>query len=248
MHSDTSVKTPTGREDPEPDRRAGWAMATWLQLGFLGLVLFVSSGTLAWPMGWAYLAVTAGMALVNRVYFSRNPLPSSCRQGRPRRVKTRLEMSLDFVLVLTMFVLPLTAGLDRRLAWSPPFPAALQAGALLVFVAGHALATWAMVSNPFFAATVLAKRQLKFGEGPGQFTICSGPYRLVRHPGYSGWLLSCIALPFMLGSLWTLIPAGVVAASLAIHTNHEDRSLLADLSGYGDYARQVPSRLIPGIW
>jgi protein-S-isoprenylcysteine O-methyltransferase Ste14 len=56
----------------------------------------------------------------------------------------------------------------------------------------------------------------------------------------------CIAL--VLGSLWALIPAGMVAALLVVRTVLEDAALKAELPGYGDYAGRVRYRLLPGIW
>jgi protein-S-isoprenylcysteine O-methyltransferase Ste14 len=51
-----------------------------------------------------------------------------------------------------------------------------------------------------------------------------------------------------LGSLWALIPAFVGACGFAIRTFFEDCILMEELSGYREYARSVPFRLLPGIW
>lgn len=53
------------------------------------------------------------------------------------------------------------------------------------------------------------------------------------------------AVPFLLGSWVSLIP---IAAGIALHvlrTALEDRTLLADLPGYRDYAARVRYRLMP---
>jgi protein-S-isoprenylcysteine O-methyltransferase Ste14 len=50
------------------------------------------------------------------------------------------------------------------------------------------------------------------------------------------------------GSWLSLVP---VAAGVALHvlrTALEDRTLLAELPGYRDYAARVRYRLVPGIW
>ena len=76
----------------------------------------------------------------------------------------------------------------------------------------------------------------------------SGPYRFVRHPGYVGGLLIMGATPLILGSVLAFVPMGLAMGSLVIRTAMEDRSLREGLAGYRDYARKVPSRLVPGLW
>ncbi|MBE0690689.1 MAG: isoprenylcysteine carboxylmethyltransferase family protein, partial [Anaerolineae bacterium] len=57
-----------------------------------------------------------------------------------------------------------------------------------------------------------------------------------------------LATPFMLGSLWALIPAVLTVAAFVVRTALEDRMLQEELTGYSEYARRVRSRLVPGVW
>ncbi|NDJ35583.1 MAG: hypothetical protein GYB64_13035, partial [Chloroflexi bacterium] len=41
----------------------------------------------------------------------------------------------------------------------------------------------------------------------GHHVIDSGPYAIVRHPGYAGAVLAWIAAPVALHTLWALLPA-----------------------------------------
>ena len=76
----------------------------------------------------------------------------------------------------------------------------------------------------------------------------SGPYRVVRHPGYAGNLLALPGMVLALNSMWTLIPAAVALIIAEIRTVLEDQTLQDELPGYRDYARRVRYRLIPGIY
>jgi protein-S-isoprenylcysteine O-methyltransferase Ste14 len=78
--------------------------------------------------------------------------------------------------------------------------------------------------------------------------VSSGPYRLVRHPGYLGSLVYNLAIPLVLGSLWTFVPALLTILLLVVRTALEDRTLQAELPGYRAYAMVVRHRLIPGVW
>jgi protein-S-isoprenylcysteine O-methyltransferase Ste14 len=61
-------------------------------------------------------------------------------------------------------------------------------------------------------------------------------------------LLATLGGPVLLGTLWGLVPAGLVALTFVVRTALEDRTLRAELAGYADYADRVRSRLVPGIW
>ena len=99
-----------------------------------------------------------------------------------------------------------------------------------------------MVSNKYFEGSV------RIQEERGHETVTSGPYMIVRHPGYVAFSILYIATPLFLGSWWGLIPAGLMAMGFIYRTAREDRTLLEELSGYPAYAEQVRFRLLPGIW
>ena len=77
--------------------------------------------------------------------------------------------------------------------------------------------------------------------------ITSGPYRFVRHPGYTGAIALFIAIPLALASWWGLLPAAFATALLIVRTSWEDSLLEAELSGYADYASRTRYRLLPGL-
>ena len=63
-----------------------------------------------------------------------------------------------------------------------------------------------------------------------------------------GFILYNLATPLILGSLWALIPAGILSILLIIRTVLEDNTLKKELNGYREYAKKVKYRLIPYIW
>ena len=135
------------------------------------------------------------------------------------------------------------ASLDVRMGWSAPLPPIVQNIGLVVAVLAYdGLLGAAMVSNALFAATVRIQPER------GHTVASGGPYRLVRHPGYLGTILLHLGVPFMLNSLWALIPGVLVALVMVIRTSKEDKTLLASLPGYAAYAARVRYRLLPGVW
>ncbi|HZD04039.1 MAG TPA: isoprenylcysteine carboxylmethyltransferase family protein, partial [Longimicrobiales bacterium] len=134
------------------------------------------------------------------------------------------------------------AGLDHRFSWSVPPPPPSRGVALLLATTGYVLTGWAMAENRFFSGTVRIQRDRGHG------VVSSGPYRLVRHPGYAGSLLGTLCVPIVLGSWWALAPAGLVSLALVLRTALEDDLLRTELEGYEAFAGRTRYRLVPGVW
>jgi len=78
--------------------------------------------------------------------------------------------------------------------------------------------------------------------------ISSGPYKIVRHPGYLAGILYTLSIPLIMGSVFTFVPVGIYVILFIIRASLEDRTLHEELDGYSEYARQVKHKLFPGIW
>jgi protein-S-isoprenylcysteine O-methyltransferase Ste14 len=81
---------------------------------------------------------------------------------------------------------------------------------------------------------------------PVTFTT-DGPYGLVRHPIYFGWVLMVFFTPSMTTS--HLLFAIVSTIYIAIAIPFEERSLIEAFGDkYRDYQNQMRWRLVPGLW
>jgi protein-S-isoprenylcysteine O-methyltransferase Ste14 len=221
-------------------------IARFLLREAMGLVvqaalLFGSSGRLDWTVGWVAMALTglwvAGTAVV---LIAIHPDLIAERLG-PRPGTRRWDVVILSVIGLLMAVRCVLAGLDERYGWSS-VSLPLWMVAVAVAAGGYGLIVWATWANAFFAQTARVQAER------GQTVATSGPYRLVRHPGYLGALLAELALPLVLDSWWALLAGVAGALALAARTALEDRMLLAELDGYVAYARRVSRRLVPGLW
>ncbi len=213
-------------------------------LGILGMgvALFWSAGRLDWWPAWAGLAVWVACYTAMDILLLRfNPGLMAERLSPPRGAKgwDRILLSALRLLQLLRYIL---AGLDQRYRWTGGFPLAVQLGAMSTCVLGYALLIWAMASNAFFSQIV--RIQSERGHAP----VSGGPYRLVRHPAYVGMIVFEIAMPILLASWASLLVSAACALLILLRTALEDRTLQAELAGYGEYARQVRYRLLPGVW
>jgi protein-S-isoprenylcysteine O-methyltransferase Ste14 len=139
-------------------------------------------------------------------------------------------------------LIPLVVGLDALYGWSPPFSVPAKIVALFIILAGYALGTWALMENRFFSSMV------RIQTDRGHQVVSSGPYRWIRHPGYTGALLTYLATPIFLDSRWAFLPALFLTIVLVIRTRLEDKALQDELEGYRAYTIRVRYRLLPGVW
>jgi protein-S-isoprenylcysteine O-methyltransferase Ste14 len=128
-----------------------------------------------------------------------------------------------------------------RFGWSPLPSEALYLGVALT-AAGYVMGTWAMAVNVFFEPTVRIQWERH------QRVVTSGPYRIVRHPGYVGAILGGLGAPLFLGSAWMFVPTIGALLLFVARTALEDRTLRKELPGYQEYAQRTRYRLLPAVW
>ena len=219
-----------------------WWVRESMGVALVGVTLFWPAGTLAWPMAWALVALYAVWTAANGIILGqRNPELLVERVQRAREGK-KWDITLMSVVGLLTVAKHIVAGFDYRFGWSAGIPDWAQVAALALAVSGYALGTWAMATNAYFSQIV------RIQEERGHSVASGGPYATVRHPGYLGTVIFELVTPILLGSWWALIPGVIAAALLVLRTALEDRTLQEELPGYGEYAREVRYRLLPGVW
>jgi protein-S-isoprenylcysteine O-methyltransferase Ste14 len=227
---------------PEPtDRRRLVLSVGWSLLIFV-LCLFLPAGTLAWSRGWLFFVVTVAASILITVYLQRvNPDVVAARVNRHEGTKGWDRVLLRLFLPALVSILPVAALDDGRYHWFP-VPWWVCGIGYVLLIAGMVGLTWAESVNKFFEPTV------RIQTDRGHTVIDSGPYAIVRHPGYVSGFLVFISVPLSLGSLWALIPAGIACLLLVVRTILEDRTLRTELPGYEEFAQRVRYRLIPWVW
>ena len=209
-------------------------------------MLFLAAGRLDWWEAWAYAGMTIFVLLSSRaVLILKNP--DLARERAASADQKEGVKSWDKILMpLTALYLPIiswvVAGLDERFGWTPDITNSIQIIALGVIIIGSSIGTWAMLTNQFFSSHV------RIQTDRGHQVVDTGPYRIVRHPGYAGGLLSWLAAPVFFSSYWLVILTILAIIGSVLRTKLEDDMLQEELPGYQEYAERIPYRLVPGIW
>lgn len=77
--------------------------------------------------------------------------------------------------------------------------------------------------------------------------VIAGPYTIVRHPIYAGYVLTHLAFACAHATMWNLAVLVVTDAALVIRALHEERLLASDRS-YQTYCSRVGWHLVPGVF
>jgi protein-S-isoprenylcysteine O-methyltransferase Ste14 len=188
---------------------------------------------LAHPAPW--VAVAVGLALL----FTQPPLEK--RETLAADAADRMSaLGIFAAAILTQLVSVLDFGYLR--AATPVPAAATWWGALVLLAAALAFRVWAIRTlGRFFTANV---RVLE-----GHRVVATGPYRLVRHPSYTGAILVQFGLAWNFGSGWGALAALLlVLPSYAHRITVEERALVAGLGEEYERYRARTKRLIPFVF
>ena len=137
----------------------------------------------------------------------------------------------DWLLAVTATAAPLLiVAADSTLTVLVPI------GLVLVFV-GNCFQAWAKLVLRRSFGIAAANRGVKV----------SGPYRLVRHPMYAGYLMVHIGLLALMPAPLNVLIYGIGWWAQILRLQAEER-LLGEDPAYRDYAAKVRWRLIPGVF
>src|SRR5260370_2254104 len=209
---------------------ARWALIT----ASIAALLFLSSGTVRIASIRNYLVAFSLLLLAT--ILAVDPSLAQERATPKDAGANDSRVTTGLLSLLTWAVAGLSVGPCRRgFNTSPP----ICHLALAVFLISGAFQMWAMIVNPFFSPVVRIQTER------GHHLILTGPYRLMRHPGYFAMSISVPATALAIGSWLALVPAVAFVLLIRRRAQFEDEFLRKNLSGYADYAPGVPTRLMP---
>ena len=204
----------------------------------VGLLVFVPAGTVFFINGWLFMGVMfIPMFFAGVVMMIKNP---RLLKGRLNSKEKQREQSFVVKLSGLMFIAGfIVAGLNFRFGWYI-LPKAVSICAAVVFLVAYLLYAEVLRENTYLSRTIEVQENQK--------VIDTGLYGIVRHPMYSVTLLLFLAMPLILGSLYSFVIFLVYPFIIAKRIRNEEMLLENELAGYCEYKKKVKYRLIPFIW
>lgn len=204
----------------------------------VGALIFLPAGTLSFLYGWILMGILfVPMFFAGIVMMIKNPkLLSERLNAKEKEREQSVVVKLSGLMFIAGFVV---AGLGYRFDWyTLPLWVVIVASAVFIFA--YMIYAEVLRENTYLSRTIKVQENQK--------VIDKGLYSIVRHPMYSATLLLFLAIPLVLGSLYSFVIFLSYPFIIAKRIKNEEKLLEKELEGYTEYKQKVKYRLIPFIW
>lgn len=203
------------------------------------IILYALAGTLYYWQGWLYWAVVVMPMFVAVIYLLKSDpeLLQRRMEYREREKEQQAILKIGAVFFIAGFM---AIGIDLRLHGLHTVPMIWTVIADAGIFLGYLLILWVFRENSFASRTIEVVQ--------GQEVITTGPYAIIRHPMYLGFLVIYLMTPIALGSWWAVPIFSLYIPIIVWRIVAEERLLQRDLPGYSDYCKERRYRLLPHIW
>ena len=204
----------------------------------VGILLFLPAGTFAYRQAWLLIGILfIPMLAAGLVMMKKSPqLLEKRLNAKEKQTEQREVILFSGLMFLAAFVI---AGLNFRFGWLV-LPDAVSYPAAALFLIAYALYAEVLRDNAYLSRTVEVQE--------GQKVIDTGLYGVVRHPMYMTTLLLFLAMPLVLGSLFSFGIMLFYIPIIAKRIRNEEEVLEEGLDGYREYKDKVKYKVIPFIW
>lgn len=214
----------------------------WLTRFLMLTTLLLTAGRVTYWQGWVFSGLSVLRLLASHIMFV-NKTDLIAERANPGPGAKGWDKIIYMIYIPMLIATVIVGGLDAgRFGWTAALPWYVYAISIIVNILAHGINLWAMWINKFFSSMVRIQTER------GHEVIQNGPYQFIRHPGNIGVILLQISGSLILGSIWALIPAGVIVVLVVVRTYLEDLTLQRELQGYIRYTEKVRFRFLPGIW
>ena len=204
----------------------------------IGLLLFVSAGTIDYFNGWLFmLLLFVPMLVAGIIMMIKSPnLLKSRLNAKEKEGEQKDVVKLSGLMFLIGFVI---AGLNYRYSWIELSNIVVIIGSI-IFILSYVMYAQVLKENMYLSRTIEVQKD--------QRVIDTGLYGIVRHPMYTSTIFLFLSMPLILGSLISFIIFLIYPFIIAKRIKNEEQYLEKNLKGYKEYKKKVKYKLIPFIW
>jgi len=207
--------------------------------GMAVLLVFLGIDALGWFLILTGIVYTVGIAIDGYTrkeeFWSSNQSGDNLQEERGDRSFWPIALGIMVVFFLSPLEYLYFATFQPRTAWTEAI------GVGLVFL-GSALFVWARRTlGRNYSGHVSVKTE--------QELVQNGPYRIVRHPAYAGYVFIAFGLALGYSSLSGFVSTLLILLPATVYRIRVEDRMLAEHFGtqFEEYARKT-KRLLPGIW
>ena len=209
----------------------------------IGIIMyFIAAGTLSDYRGITNILLYFILTIVASIIMFRNNKETLNERGKKQEnTKKWDKIILPFFVVISCYVIYIVAGLGSRFNWEK-LPLFCFYIGILFYIVSCVFMLLPILENKHFESTSRIQDNRKHS------VVNTGPYKIIRHPGYLGiimWSISCVLI---FGTLYVSIICFIIILLIWVRTYLEDKMLKNELEGYMEYTKEVKYRLIPYIW
>ena len=209
----------------------------------VGIALFfIAAGTFYDIRGVVNLSLYLFASIViSIIMFFKHQETLNERGKKQENTKNWDKILLTLIVLLVFYGIYFVAGLGVRFELATLAIEWFYIGTILYLIS-CVFGIWPVLENKYFESSS------RIQSNRNQTVITTGPYKIVRHPGYAGTILWAVASALMFGTFVVGIISVIIIVIFIIRTFLEDRMLKEELLSYSDYSKIVKYRLIPFIW
>ena len=209
-----------------------------LGIVLVGALIFLPAGTFRFLNGWLFMGILfVPIFAAGIVMMLKNPdLLKKRLSAKEKQAEQSIVVKLSGLMFLVGFVV---AGLGYRFGWYS-LPKSVVFCGIAVFLLAYLLYAEVLRENAYLSRTIEVQEN--------QTVIDTGLYSVVRHPMYSATVLLFLAMPIVLGSVFSFLIFLTYPLIIAKRIKGEEEYLEKELAGYSEYKQRVKYRLIPFVW
>ena len=204
----------------------------------VGVLLFLPAGTFAYWQAWLLIGILfIPMFIAGLIMMKKSPgLLEKRLHAKETQTEQKEVILFSGLMFLAAFVI---AGLNFRFGWFV-LPGWISYAAAVLFLIAYALYAEVLRENVYLSRTVEVQENQK--------VIDTGLYGVVRHPMYMSTLILFLAMPLVLGALFSFAIMLLYIPIIAKRIRNEEEVLEEGLDGYKEYKDRVKYKAIPYIW
>ena len=204
----------------------------------VGALVFIPANTINYWNGWLFMGLLfIPMFIAGIVMMIKSPeLLKKRLNAKEKKSDQKQVLVFSGLMFLAGFII---AGLNYRYSWFI-LPNFVLIASSIIFVFAYIIYAEVLRENAYLSRTIEVQENQK--------VIDTGLYGIVRHPMYMATILLFLAMPLVLGSIFSFVIFLVYPFIIAKRIKNEEEVLEKDLEGYSDYKKKVKYKMIPFIW